>query len=590
MARLVSPGVSVTVTDESFFIPAAAPTVPLIFIATADEKMQPNGTSPAEKTYEYGVVRTVDSLSKSVKYYGIPRFLTDYNNQPLHGDCRNEYGLFALNQFLGMGTSAFVVRAYVNLNDDIQAILDNWTSKILSAATLVESVTTTRIDTYNSSNGYYLGGPNFKTTVTEAELLADIHTALDTLVYTSFSFRSRAHAPYVEYYFEPLQTPALDIFANGYANAPTGSFEGLAGLSAAWVSGNMGAVVPTEWSPEEAGQFLVDAHSDFMYTREFNSSTTLGNSDAQRRQVIVQQLNAMINSNTDIRSEQYEFNLILCPGYHECTSALTALMSDATAVQEEALVIGDPPMNQDTEYITNTWGDPEHNPSSTRIRHTNVAYYYPHGLTTNLDGAQVYVASSGTALRTITYSDNVSQVWFAPAGTQRGRITDLAKVGYIEGELGTATTFIPVALSLGERNGLYQYPTNLNPIALLPGRGLVVFGQKTADGAASALDRVGVRRLIDYIKRQLRKNTVPFLFEPNDRLTRANIKSVIDGFLGDIMTKRGLYDFATICDETNNTPETIDMSELYVDIALKPVKAVEFIYIPIRVVSTGTAI
>ena len=137
---------------------------------------------------------------------------------------------------------------------------------------------------------------------------------------------------------------------------------------------------------------------------------------------------------------------------------------------------------------------------------------------------------------------------------------------------------------------MYKYFTNVNPIANLPGRGIIVFGQKTSAPAASALDRVGVERLVMYIKRQLRKNTVPFLFEPNDKITRANIKSMIDGFLGDILIKRGLYDYATVCDESNNTPTTIDRSELYVDIALKPVKAVEFIYIPIRIVATGATI
>ena len=99
MANLVSPGVSVTITDESFFVPAAARTVPLFFVATVTEKTQPNNL-PAAGTYEHDVIRTVTSLSQSVQLYGIPRFLQDSQGRQLHGDARNEYGLFALNSYL----------------------------------------------------------------------------------------------------------------------------------------------------------------------------------------------------------------------------------------------------------------------------------------------------------------------------------------------------------------------------------------------------------------------------------------------------------------------------------------------------------
>jgi phage tail sheath protein FI len=127
-------------------------------------------------------------------------------------------------------------------------------------------------------------------------------------------------------------------------------------------------------------------------------------------------------------------------------------------------------------------------------------------------------------------------------------------------------------------------------LVFFPGSGFLIWGQKTSAPAASATDRVNVSRLIKYIKRQLRRNTLSFVFEPNDQLTRDNLKAVIDGFLGDLIVKRGLYDFATICDDSNNTPDRIDRNEMYVDIALKPVKAAEFIYIPIRIVATGAEI
>jgi phage tail sheath protein FI len=96
--------------------------------------------------------------------------------------------------------------------------------------------------------------------------------------------------------------------------------------------------------------------------------------------------------------------------------------------------------------------------------------------------------------------------------------------------------------------------------------------------------------LIKYIARSLRKGVLPFVFEPNDQITRDNLKVFVDSFLNDLITKRALYDFATICDESNNTPVVIDRNELVIDVALKPVKAAEFILIPIRVVNTGAEI
>jgi phage tail sheath protein FI len=142
----------------------------------------------------------------------------------------------------------------------------------------------------------------------------------------------------------------------------------------------------------------------------------------------------------------------------------------------------------------------------------------------------------------------------------------------------------------GSRDSLYEEPKNINPIAYKAGRGILVLGQKTTSPNTSALDRVNVSRLVKFIKRELRKTLFQYLFEPNDRFTRANVKATTDSFLVSLIDRRGLYDFATVCDETNNTPDRIDRNELWIDVAIKPVKAVEFIYVPIRVVATGADI
>jgi len=111
--------------------------------------------------------------------------------------------------------------------------------------------------------------------------------------------------------------------------------------------------------------------------------------------------------------------------------------------------------------------------------------------------------------------------------------------------------------------------------------------KKTRASQTSAMDRVNVARLVAYLRLVLDKVARPFIFEPNDTITRNQVKAGFESVLNDIVAKRGLYDYLVVCDTTNNTPDRIDRNELYVDIAIKPVKAIEFVYIPVRIVNTG---
>jgi hypothetical protein len=440
---------------------------------------------------------------------------------------------------------------------------------------LISSLTNyVSIDTATAGVGYY------KTSVSKSELMS-LATQATAAVWAMFSFSTLQADFFGPHTTSPTCT--YPIYASGYSNPATGCFAGLDGDASAWVSGLLGSTPHhnDEWSPTEAGNTLIAAADELKYTTQFLNETSLGANDAARRVSVVTALQAAINSNTNIRGETYEYNLILCPGFPEVVDEMLALSTD---VLEEAFVIADTPFNLSPEDVV-TWGA-----TIARQSSTNVAYYYPHGIASNLDGQNVFIAASGTALRTICYSDNVANVWIAPAGARRGIVTGVSQVGYVTGTLGTATTFVEADLNQGQRDNLYKYFTNINPIVFFPGRGILIWGQKTSANAASALDRINVVRLIMYVRRQLRKNAMPFVFEPNDQLTRDNLKAAVDGFLGDLIVKRGLYDFATVCDDSNNTPDRIDRNEMYIDIALKPVKAAEFIYIPIRVVNTGTSI
>jgi phage tail sheath protein FI len=132
------------------------------------------------------------------------------------------------------------------------------------------------------------------------------------------------------------------------------------------------------------------------------------------------------------------------------------------------------------------------------------------------------------------------------------------------------------------------YTNQINPLAYFTGVGLLNYGNKTSYGSNSALDRINVARLVCYIRYQLQIAARPFVFEPNDALTRSQVTSVVQSLFIDLVAKRGLYDYLVVCDTSNNTPSRIDRNELWIDVAISPVKAAEFIYIPVRIANTGT--
>lgn len=303
-----------------------------------------------------------------------------------------------------------------------------------------------------------------------------------------------------------------------------------------------------------------------------------------QRKVIVRGLQSAVTANEDIRSEVNFFNLISTPGYPELIDEMITLNTDK---KEVAFIVGDSPLRLKSDATSiNAWSKNANNAGENGddgliSSSAYVSVHYPSGLTTNLDGTNVMVPASHIALRTMAFNDNVAYQWFAPAGYQRGLVQNATSVGYLD---SVSNEFQPVSLNEGQRDALYS--NKINPIANFPGRGLVVFGQKTLNPTASALDRINVARLINYIRYQLDIAVKPFLFEPNDGITRAGVKRVADSLLSELVTLRGLFDFISVCDTTNNTPARIDRNELYLDIAIQPTKAVEFIYIPIRIQST----
>lgn len=313
-----------------------------------------------------------------------------------------------------------------------------------------------------------------------------------------------------------------------------------------------------------------------------DGSPYMGNES--QRAVVVRALQAALAGNEEARAEQNFFNLMAVPGYTECIDEMVTLNVDK---KEVAFIIADTPAGLEpsgtafVNWANNSANATTNGPEALISSTPYAAVYYPWGLATNLDGNEVMVPPSMIALRTIAYNDQVAYPWFAPAGFNRGLVTGVSSVGYLtsEGE------YAPVTLNEGQRNVLYS--NRINPIAYIPGRGLVVYGQKTLNPVTTALDRINVARLINYLKYNLDILAKPFMFEPNDQQTRQNAQTTVSAFMQTLQTLRAVYDFAVVCDESNNTPERIDRNELWIDIAIKPEKAIEFIYIPIRILNTG---
>ena len=304
-----------------------------------------------------------------------------------------------------------------------------------------------------------------------------------------------------------------------------------------------------------------------------------------QRAMVVQSMRAAIDTNSALRDEDNAFNLIAAPNYPELQPNMVVLNNDRG---QTGFIVGDTPMRLPDNataiqaWATNAAGAQSTGEDGLVTRDTYMGLFYPSGIAPDLSGNLVAVPPSHMMLRTILRNDNIAYPWFAPAGTRRGIIDNATSIGYIDSATGE---FQVIKTNIGIRDVLYT--NQINPLVFFTGNGLLNYGNKSSFNSQSALDRINVARLIAYIRRQLTIAARPFVFEPNDALTRQEISGVVQTLMVDLVAKRGIYDYLVVCDESNNTPARIDRNELWVDVAIEPVKAIEFIYIPVRVFNTG---
>ena len=304
-----------------------------------------------------------------------------------------------------------------------------------------------------------------------------------------------------------------------------------------------------------------------------------------QRKLIVAAMKAGIDTSLAAREEQNQFNLIAAPAYPELLVNLVALSNERA---NTLFVVGDTPMrlpntgNALVEHATNNGGLGVPTDDGLIISSPYSAVFYPSCQTTDLSGNTVVAPPTHMMVRTILRSDAVSYPWLAPAGTRRGVVDNATAIGYIDAQTGE---FQQLAVGQSVRDILYE--NNINPITFIPGIGITNFGNKTRQGLTTALDRINVARLVAFLRGRLEEIGKLYLFEPNDQITRNEITNTVNSLMIDLIAKRAIYDYLVVCDLSNNTPARIDRNELWVDIAIEPVKAVEFIYIPLRIKNTG---
>tara|TARA_Y100000034_G_scaffold32703_1_gene40104 strand:- start:257 stop:2263 length:2007 start_codon:yes stop_codon:yes gene_type:complete len=196
-----------------------------------------------------------------------------------------------------------------------------------------------------------------------------------------------------------------------------------------------------------------------------------------------------------------------------------------------------------------------------------------------MTGRMLWIPPSVAMMGVLASSERKSQIWFAPAGFNRG--------GLSEGAAGIPVVGVTQRLTSKERDTLYE--ANINPIASFPSSGIVVFGQKTLQERQSALDRINVRRLVIYLKKQISILSTQILFEQNVQATWNRFIALVEPFLSNVKTNFGITDYRLILDESTTTPDLIDQNIMYAKIMIKPARAIEYIAIDFVIMSTGAS-
>ncbi|ASV44492.1 tail sheath subunit [Salicola phage SCTP-2] len=297
---------------------------------------------------------------------------------------------------------------------------------------------------------------------------------------------------------------------------------------------------------------------------------------AQRR-IVVRAMKQALQNSKAVRARERYFNIFTATGYPELLPDLNSLNQQR---KRTGFVIGSSPMRlEDDGNAVYNWAnntnDALENGEEGLVSMDNMsAVWGLAGFQSNADGFNVAVPSDVMALQVLLQNDRQAYPWFAPAGDRRGLIPNTTSIGFVT----NSYQFEAAEMNDGLIETMYE--NNINPI--YDDGGIKAMGQKTLTNVSSAMDRINVARLVAYLRYMLPRITRPFIFQPNDSQTRQAATNVVEKFLADIVEKRGISDFAVVCDSSNNTPARIEQNELWIDVSINPIYSVEFIVIPVR--------
>ena len=291
---------------------------------------------------------------------------------------------------------------------------------------------------------------------------------------------------------------------------------------------------------------------------------------------------------TVVDPEAVDMNLLTVPGLTQ--ESLTQHMLNVCEERGDTMALIDLPnvyipthekyMTSKVARIGTTPTNAAKDLRSRRLDSSYGATFYPWVQTRDENtGRNVWIPPSVAMMGVLGSSQAQSDVWFAPAGFNRGGLSD--------GAAGIPVTNVSERLVSKDRDTLYE--ARINPIAAFPSSGIVVFGQKTLQERQSALDRINVRRLVIFLKKQISILSTQVLFEQNVQATWNRFKSLVEPFLANVRVQFGITDYRLILDETTTTPDLIDQNVMYAKIMIKPARAIEYIAIDFVVLNTGAS-
>ena len=339
-------------------------------------------------------------------------------------------------------------------------------------------------------------------------------------------------------------------------------------------------------------RFTLDLHGgfdgfDITEKEPFNNRSISANSTSTPREYYNYTFNTLKRAIDCVADpEVAEFNLMAVPGIVD--SGLTSHMLSVCEDRGDALAIVDlegdyTPYAENSLSAENRKGTVADVVRNLESRALNTSYgcaYYPWvQIRDPNSGAYIWAPPSIAALGTFASSEKTSELWFAPAGFRRGGLT--------EGSAGLPIVNVADRLTSSDRDKLYA--ANINPIATFPAEGIVIFGQKTLQVTPSALDRINVRRLMIFLKKQISRMATQVLFDQNVQATWSRFLSLVMPFLRSVQARLGLEDYRVVLDETTTTPDLVDRNIMYAKIFLKPARAIEFIALDFTITNTGAS-